>query len=95
MMQAFDPVCFDAFAQLLAQPDPADLPRRAHVLVCEGDPNRRETRLPGILMGWLQRRHMDVDVEEPLEAAKRTAAQRRGRLINPGLRLLPRTGTDD
>jgi hypothetical protein len=94
MMQAFDPVCFDAFAQLLAQPDPKDLPRRAHVLVCEGDPNRRETRLPGILMGWLQRRHMDVDVEEPLEAAKRTA-QRRGRLINPGLRLMPRTGTDD
>ena len=65
-MQAFDPVCFDAFAQLLARPDPTDLPRRAHVYVCEGDPNRRETRLPGILMGWLQRRHLDVDVEEPL-----------------------------
>ena len=31
--------------------NPKDLPRRAHVLVCEGDPNRRETRLPGIRRG--------------------------------------------
>jgi hypothetical protein len=92
MMQAFDPVRFDAFAQLLARPDPTDLPRRAYVTVCEGDPNRRETRLPGILMGWLQRRHIEVDVEEPLAAAKKT---RRGRLVNPGLRVLRRTGTDD
>jgi hypothetical protein len=94
MMQAFDPVCFDAFAQLLARPDPKDLPRRAHVYVCEGDPNRRETRLPAILMGWLQRRHLDVDIEEPLPAAQRTWP-RRGRLVNPGLRVLRRTGTDD
>ena len=94
MMQAFDPVCFDAFAQLLARPDPTDLPRRAHVYVCEGDPNRRVTRLPGILMGWLQRRHLEVDVEEPLAAPQRTKL-RRGRLVNPGLRVLRPTGTDD
>jgi hypothetical protein len=49
-MQPFDPACFDAFARLLARPDPTDLPRRAHVYRCEGDPNRRATRLPGILM---------------------------------------------
>jgi hypothetical protein len=94
MMQTFNPASFEAFAQLLARPDPKDLPRRAHVLVCEGDPNRRETRLPGILMGWLQRRHIEVDIEEPLAPATRSR-QRRGRLVNPGLRLLPRTGTDD
>jgi len=94
MMQAFDPVRFDAFAQLLARPDPTDLPRRAHVYVCQGDPNRRETRLPGILMGWLQRRHLEVDVEEPLAAAQRTL-KRRERPVNPGLRVLRPTGTDD
>jgi hypothetical protein len=94
MMQAFDPVRFDAFAQLLARPDPTDLPRRAHVYVCQGDPNRRETRLPGILMGWLQRRHLEVDVEEPLAAAQRTL-KRRERAVNPGLRVLRPTGTDD
>jgi hypothetical protein len=94
MMQAFDPVYFEAFAQMLARPDPPDLPRRAHVYVCEGDPDRRETRLPGILMGWLQRRHLEVDVEEPLVAAQRTK-QRRDRLVNRGLRVLRPTGTDD
>jgi hypothetical protein len=94
MMQAFDPESFDAFARLLALPDPKDLPRRAHVFVCEGDPDRRETRLPGILMGWLQRRHLEVDVEEPLAAPQRTW-RRRVRQPNPGLRVLRRTGTDD
>jgi hypothetical protein len=62
--QTFNPVCFDAFAELLAQPDPSDLPRRTHVYRCEGDPDRRTTRLPGILMVWLQRRHLGVDLEE-------------------------------
>jgi hypothetical protein len=94
MMQAFNPVSFDAFAQLLARPDPADLPRRAHVCTCEGDPNRRETRFPAILMGWLQRRHLAVDVEETLAAAKQTR-NRRGRPANPGLHVVRRTGTDD
>ncbi len=92
MMQVFDPVCFNAFAQLLAQPDPRDLPRRAHVYKCEGDPDRRATRLPEILMGWLQRRHLAIDVEESLAPATRTWT-RRGRRANPDLRVLRPTGT--
>jgi hypothetical protein len=92
MMQTFDPVCFDALARLLARPDPTDLPRRAHVYRCEGDPNRRATRLPGILMGWLQRRNLEVDIEEPLVPATRTL-RGRGRAVNPGLRVLRPTGT--
>src|SRR5690349_12948757 len=56
MMPTFNPVCFDAFARLLARPDPTDVPRRGHVSRFEGDPDRRATRLPGILMAWLQRR---------------------------------------
>ncbi len=91
-MQAFDPVGFTAFVRLLAQPDPKDLPRRAHVYRCEGDSNRRATRLPGILMAWLQRRHLEVDIEEPVASARR-ALKRRGRSVNPGLRLLRPTGT--
>jgi hypothetical protein len=66
MMHTFDPVRFDAFNRLLARSDATDLPRRAHVYRCEGDPNRRTTRLPGILMGWLQRRHLDIDIESRL-----------------------------
>lgn len=92
MMQTFDPVCFDAFARLLARPDPGDLPRRAHVYRCEGDPNRRATRLPAILMGWMQRRHLEIDVEEPLATATR-AWRRQGRPAKPGLRVLRPTGT--
>jgi hypothetical protein len=93
MIQGFDSVSFDAIARLMAQPDPADLPRRAHVCRYEGDPDRRETRLPGIVTAWLQRRHLDRDVEEPLEPAMR-AAKSRARPVNSGLRLLQRTGTD-
>jgi len=52
MMQTFDPASFNAFARLMARPDPTDLPRRAHVRRCEGDPSRRATRLPAILMRW-------------------------------------------
>jgi len=92
MIEIFDPVRFDAFAALLARPDPRDLPRRAHVARCEGDPGRRSTRLPGILMGWLQRRHLEIDGEEPLVSATRTW-KRRGRSENPGLRVLRPTGT--
>ena len=69
MMQTFDPASYNAFARLMARPDPMDLPRRAHVYRCEGDPNRRTTRLPAILMGWLQRRHLEMDVEESLASA--------------------------
>ena len=97
-MQTFDPVCFAAFAQLLAQPDPADLPRRAHVYRCAGDPERRTTRLPGILMAWLQRRHLATDIEEPLVSPARLFTrqdpwQRQERRVNPGLRVLRPTGT--
>jgi hypothetical protein len=92
MMPSFDPVCFDAYAQLLAQPDPTDLPRRAHVYWYQGDPNRRVTRLPAILMGWLQRRHLEIDVEEPLASA-RHARKRLTRPANVRLRLLRPTGT--
>ena len=72
MIQTFDPVCFDALARLLAQPDPRDLPQRAHVYRYEGDPDRRATRLPGILMGWLQRRHLESDIQEALASATPT-----------------------
>ncbi len=91
-MQTFDPVRFDAFVQLLAQPDPGDLPRRAHVYRCGGDPDRRATRLPGIFMMWVQRRHLEHDIEEPSAPAKRTL-RRYARPANPGLRLLRPTGT--
>lgn len=92
MVQTFDPVRFDAFARLLARPDPRDLPRRTHVYRYDGDPDRRATRLPGILMGWLQRRHLEIDIEKPLASATRTL-KRHGRPANPGLRVLRPTGT--
>ena len=98
-MRTFDPVCFDALERLLEQPDPADLPRRGHVYRWEGDPDRRVTRLPGILMAWLQRRHLAVDSEQPLKAAApaRSARlypwKRLERRANPGLRVLRPTGT--
>ena len=91
-MKAFDPVSFEAFEQLLARADPADLPPRTHVYWCEGDPDRRATRLPGILMGWLQRRHLEIDREQPVASATRTP-KRRLRLANPRLRVLRPTGT--
>jgi hypothetical protein len=97
-MHTFDPVCFDAFVRLLARPDPADLPRRAHVYWCEGDPDRRATRLPGIIMAWLQRRHLAIDVEEPLASARRTSRRpepwTRHERSNPRLRVLRPTGTE-
>jgi hypothetical protein len=73
MIQTFDPVCFEAFARLLAQPDPKDLPRRAHVFRCAGDPDRRATRLPSILMGWLQHRWLkELDAGAALDPAWRS-----------------------
>jgi hypothetical protein len=92
MMQTFDPVCLQAFERLLARPDPSDLPRRSHILRCQGDPDRRGTRLPGIVMGWLQRRHLDVDRYEPVAAATRSV-KRFGRPPNRALRVLRPTGT--
>lgn len=65
MMQFFDAARLAAFTKLLAQPDPPEMektPRRS-ILRCCGDPDRRVTRLPIILNGWLARRHMEVDGE--------------------------------
>jgi hypothetical protein len=73
MIQVIDPVRFDAFVALMALPDPRDLPHRGHVCRYAGDPDRRATRLPGILMGWLQRRHLAVDGEEALAPVMREA----------------------
>ena len=99
MPTTIDPVRLDALARLLARPDPRDLPRRAHVYRYEGDPDRRATRLPGILMAWLQRRHLAVDVEQsPVSATQTSTRQdpwvRQERRVNPGLRVLRPTGTD-
>jgi hypothetical protein len=92
MRQAQNPEYVDAFVRLLAQPDPRDLPRRSHVYRCAGDPDRRSTRLPGILRGWLQRRHLSVDIEGPPAAAIR-ALKRPAYPANPRLRVLRPTGT--
>ena len=91
-MDAYDPATYDAFVRLLARPDPRDLPRRATVHRCAGDPDRRATRLPGILMRWLQRRYLEKDVEEPLAPPIR-GVKSPGRAANPGLRVLRPTGT--
>jgi hypothetical protein len=78
VMIQFDPTCFDAFSRLLARPDPGDLPRRGHVLCCAGDPDRRATRLPSILMGWLQQRWVEeLDGEELCRWAVQMSPQRR------------------
>jgi len=93
LMQAFNPVSLEAFEQLLARPDPRDLPRRAHILRWEGEPNRRSTRLLPIVMGWLQRRFLETDIEEPLAPATRTW-KRRARVRTPGLRVLRPDGNE-
>jgi len=93
MMQEIDPERFNAFVQLLTLPDPADLPRRGHVYRYEGDPNRRSTRLPAILMAWLQRRHMTADEVREAPAWTTPTVQRHARQTNAGLRLLRPTGT--
>lgn len=56
-----DPVSLDAYEQLLAQPDPPEMPHRGHVRLCDGDPDRRARVLPGLVTRWLQRRHLTVD----------------------------------
>lgn len=89
MIQTIDAVSLDAFIALLGSPDPTDLPRRAHVLRYEGEPNRRATRLQPILMGWLQRHFLEVDVEEVPAAARRTW-KRRGRPVKGFLESFPR-----
>ena len=101
MMRTFNPVRFEAMAELLARPDPNDLPRRSHVYRYVGDPHRRTTRFPEILMGWLQRHYLEVDVEETPAPASRTPQyrrtnrydERRGQPAGSGLRVLRPTGT--
>ena len=92
MMQVIDSDRFNAFVRLLSEPDPADLPRRAHVARCQGDPDRRETRFPGILMAWLQRRHLETDGERPLAAARRVPRGVEPRWSHRGFRVLRPTG---
>jgi len=65
-MRTFDSTSFDAYTRLLTQPDPEDLPRRAHVCRYEGDPNRHDTRLAGIASVWRQRRNLELEIEEPV-----------------------------
>ena len=94
MFQTFDPVRVDALAKLLASPQPADLPRGGQVHRWDGDPDRRTTRLPAIIMGWLQYRHLEIDAEEPLDSRVRIYVRpRRVRRVNPGLHVLEPTGT--
>jgi hypothetical protein len=81
MMRTIDLRRMDAFMRLLAQPDPTDLPRRGHVYRCEGDPNRRATRLPGILMAWLQRRILEHDADGLLASAAYPATGLQARRI--------------
>ena len=74
MIHAFDRSCLAAFERLLATPDPPEMPRRAHMRPYGGDPERRVTRLPPILMSWLQRRHVEKDLEDPMALAARSAS---------------------
>ena len=62
--QGFDHERYNAFARLLSRPDPAGLPRRANVSRWPGEADRRGTRLPGILMAWMQRRHLEIDRDD-------------------------------
>ena len=93
MMQIIDPTRLEAFVQLLGQPDPTDLPHRGNILRCEGEPERRSTRLPEIVTAWLQRRHLNIDVEEPL-AKPRRVPSRPARSGYTGPRLLRADSTD-
>ena len=94
MIQTFDPQRLTAYERLLASPQPADLPAGGRVHCLDGDPDRRTTRLPRIMMAWLQRRHLDADAEEALPApARRWPRPRPARRVNPGLCVLRPTGT--
>ena len=95
MMRTFDPERLRVFERILARPLPRHLPRGGQIHRWDGDPDRRTTRLPGIIMGWLQRRHLETDADEPLTAVARThrRSRRPVRGANPGLRVLRPTGT--
>jgi hypothetical protein len=89
-------VCFEAFERLLAQPDPPEMPRRTHIYSYDGESDRRATRLPALLMVWLQRRHLALEIEEPLAPARRARKPFRVRSGSgyAELRLLRSTGSD-
>jgi hypothetical protein len=95
MLQVFDPARLIVFEQILAQPLPLNLAPGGHIRRFDGEPDRRSTRLPGMIMAWLQHRHLEIDAEEPLTARARTSRRPRPgvRLPNPGLNLLRPTGT--
>jgi len=65
-----------AFVALLSQPDPADLPRRAHVWTQPGDEHRTESVMPGLLLRWLQHRLL-AQTEEMPQPAKKAKRQRK------------------
>jgi hypothetical protein len=64
VLQSFNQERYNAFSRLLSRPDPKGMPRRASVTRWAGESDRRSTRLPGILMAWMQRRHLALDVHE-------------------------------
>ena len=64
VLQSFNQERYNAYARLLSRPDPKGMPRRANVSRWAGESDRRGTRLPGILMAWMQRRHLALDVNE-------------------------------
>jgi hypothetical protein len=64
VLQRFNQERYNAYARLLSRPDPKGMPRRANVSRWAGESDRRGTRLPGILMAWMQRRHLALDVNE-------------------------------
>jgi hypothetical protein len=95
MLQTFDPARLHAFEKMLAGQRPLNLPPGGQVHRFDGDPDRRTTRLPRIMMAWLQHRHLEIDAEEPLTARARAyrRPRRAVRLTNPSLKLLRPTGT--
>jgi hypothetical protein len=93
MRQIVESPRLEALGRLLARPDPSDLPKRANVVRWQGDPNRRSTRLPPIMMAWLQRRFLEIDGEGTLPSAT-PAWARRVTARTPKLHMVRRTGAD-
>lgn len=61
MMQVVDLSRYEAYAKMLKQPDPADLPHRGTVLRYEGDPNRYGTVLPRLVIAWVQHKILEKE----------------------------------
>lgn len=94
MWQTFNLHTFNAYERLLRLPDPPDLPRRAHVHRCDGDPLRRLTRLPRLLTAWLQFHYLEVDLEDLPSLSAQLAAPTldvpKGHDAHTAARLFPR-----